>query len=92
MKELWKWLVNCGYPESVIDKSFFNAKLQGPANKPSNSKNILSLVSTYYTNFDIRNIVKKINQKLNQSPNESIKEIFGEKQTVLSLKQPHNLL
>ena len=37
LKELRKWLVNCGYPESVIDKSFFNAKLQGPANKPANS-------------------------------------------------------
>ena len=40
----------------------------------------------------MRNIVKTINQKLKQSPNESIKEIFGEKQTVLSLKQPPNLL
>ena len=40
----------------------------------------------------MRNIVKTINQKLKQSPNESIKEIFGETQTVLSLKQPPNLL
>ena len=92
LKELWKWLLNCGYPESVIDKSFFNAKLQGAANKPANSKNILPLVSTYYSNFDMRNIVKTINLKLKQSPNESIKEIFGETQTVLSLKQPPNLL
>ena len=42
-------------------KSFFNAKLQGPANKSANSKNILPLVSTYYSNFDMRNIVNKIN-------------------------------
>ena len=40
----------------------------------------------------MRNIVKTINQKLKQSPNEAIKEIFGETQTVLSLKQPPNLL
>ena len=92
LKELRKWLLNCGYPESVIDKSFFNAKLQDPANKPANSKNILPLVSTYYSNFDMRNIVKTINLKLKQSPNESIKEIFGETQTVLSLKQPPNVL
>ena len=71
-----KWLLNCGYPESVIDKSFFNAKLQGPANKLANSKDILPLVSTYYSNFDMGNIVKSINQKLKQSPNESINEIF----------------
>ena len=69
-------VVNCGYPEPVIDKSFFNAKLQGLANKPANSKNILPLVSTYYSNFDMQNIIKSINQKLKQSPNESIKEIL----------------
>ena len=40
----------------------------------------------------MQNIVKTINQKLKQSPNGSIKEIFGEAQTVLSLKQPPNLL
>ena len=74
LKELRKWLLNVGYPESVIDKSFFNAKLQGHSNEPANSKNILSLV------------------KLTQSSNESIKEMFGETQTVLSLKQPPNLL
>ena len=92
LKELQKWLLNCGYPESVIDKSFFNAKLQGPANKPANSKNILTLASTYYSNFDMQNIVKTINQKLKQSPNGSIKEIFEETQTVWSLKRPPNLL
>ena len=40
----------------------------------------------------MRNIIKSINQKLKQSPNESIKDIFGETQMVLSLKQPPNLL
>ena len=45
LKELKKWLSNCGHPESVIDKSIFNAKLQGPAYKPANSENILPLVS-----------------------------------------------
>ena len=92
LKVLRKWLLNCGYPESVIEKSFFNAKLQGPANKPANSKNILSLVPTYYSNFDMWNIIRSINQKLKQSPNESIKESFGETQIVLSLRQPLNLL
>ena len=48
LKELLQWLLNCGYPESVIDKSFSNAKLQDPANKLAIPKNILPLVSTYY--------------------------------------------
>ena len=73
LKELRKWSLNCGYLESIIDKSFFNAKLQRAADKPANSKNILPLLFTYYSNFDIGNIVKSINQKLKQSPNESIK-------------------
>ena len=34
------------------------------------------------------NIVKSINQKLKQSPNESINVIFGETQTILSLRKP----
>ena len=69
-----------------IDKSLFNAKLQGPGNKPANSKNILPLVSTYYSNFDMQNIIKSINQKLRQSPNESIKEIFGETRNSFVIK------
>ena len=40
----------------------------------------------------MQNILKSINQKLKQSPNQTINEIFGEKQTVLSLKQQTNLL
>ena len=39
----------------------------------------------------MQNIVTTINQKLMQSPNESIKEIFGDTQTVLSLKKPPNI-
>ena len=54
-----------------MDKLFFNAKLQG------------LLMSTYYLDFDMVNIVKSINQKLKQSPNKSPKNIFGEIQTVL---------
>ena len=40
----------------------------------------------------MRNIIKSINQKLKESANEAFKEIFGGTQTVLSLKQPLNLL
>ena len=40
----------------------------------------------------MQNIAKSINQKLEHSPNQSFSEFFGETQTVLSLKQPPNLL
>ena len=91
LKELRKCFLNCSYPESCVDKSFFNPKLWGATNKPENYKNILSLLCTYCSIFDMQNIVTTINQKLMQSPNESIKEIFGDTQTVLSLKKPPNI-
>ena len=91
LKELRKCFLNCSYPESCVDKSFFNPKLWGVTNKPENYKNILSLLCTYCSIFDMQNIVTTINQKLMQSPNESIKEIFGDTQTVLSLKKPPNI-
>ena len=47
-KELRKWLLNCGYLESVINKSFFNAKLQGSANKSANSKCLKNILKTFY--------------------------------------------
>ena len=50
------------------------------------------MASTYYSKFDMWNIVQTINQKLKQRPNESIKEVFGEIKIALSLKQPPNLV
>ena len=46
LKELRKRFLNCGYLESVIEKSFFNPILQATANKPANSKNTVPTVST----------------------------------------------
>ena len=62
-KEPRKWFSKCGYPEAVIDKSFFDAKLQHLTNKPANSKNILPLVSKHYSNFDRRNMMKSMKSK-----------------------------
>ena len=67
--------------------TFFNAKLQDPEKNPANSKYILHFLSTYYSNFDMPNIVQSNNQKLKQSQNESINEICRESQTVLSFKE-----
>ena len=37
LTELKKWLLNCGYPRKIIEKKIYNARLQGPANKPDTS-------------------------------------------------------
>ena len=33
LSELKTWLLSCSYPLTIIEKAFFNAKLQGPASK-----------------------------------------------------------
>ena len=52
LEELRQFLKECKYPEQVIRKNIFYAKLQGPAPNPERSKNIISFVTTYYPNID----------------------------------------
>ena len=41
LQELKHFLLKCGYPERIIDKGFFNARLQGPApEKPKDETNV----------------------------------------------------
>ena len=51
LKEWKNWLKDCNYPDSVLNQSFYNAELQGPASFKDNSKNIY-LVTIYYDNID----------------------------------------
>ena len=91
MQQLCEWLKECNYPEKVIDKGFFNAKLQGPAPENKNGK-IIPFVSTYYSNYSNQNIVNTAKELLSTSSNANIQEIFNEHQIVFAQKQPSNLL
>ena len=93
LEELKQFLLKCDYPESVINKSFHNAKLQGPAPKPVEKDKILPFVTTHYSNMDHNNMIKEIQSNIdNLSNNTELKEIFNENKVVLSKKQPPNLL
>ena len=59
LKELTNWLKVCNYPDSVINQSFYNSKLQGPALFTDNLKNI-PFVTTYYENIGNEKVVKKL--------------------------------
>ena len=48
--KLKTWLLSCRYPLAIIEKAFFNAKLQGPA--PKKEEIVIPFVSTHYSNFD----------------------------------------
>ena len=63
LKELKNWLKDCNYPDSVINKSFYNAKVEGPGPFTDNLKNI-HFVTTYYENIDNEKVFRKIRKKL----------------------------
>ena len=92
LKELKEWLINCNYPESIINKAFHNAKLQGPAPNPENDKETIPYVTTYFTNYCSRNIVNTANECFKNSNDEDINNVFGNTKIVLAQKQTPNLL
>ena len=93
LEELRKFLLNCEYPDEVIDKCFFNAKLQGPAPEPTKKDNIIPFVTTHYANIDFKPTMKKVKQYMKQlTIDNELKPIFENCEIVLSKRQPKNLL
>ena len=92
LSELKQWLIECGYPEAVIDRKFHNAKLQGPAPEPKNPGNVIPFVSTFYSNYKCNNITHAANTLLKSCHSEHMREVFGDCNVILSLRQPPNLL
>ena len=92
LDELKKWLINCGYPNKLIDKKFHNARLQGPANKSTINDQKITFISTFSSKYDPKNIAKKCENLLNNSKNDKIKSIFKDVRIISALRQPKNLL
>ena len=63
LDELRQFLKECKYPELVISKSIFNAKLQGPAANLERSKNVIPFVTTYYRNIDNKSLMQTVKNK-----------------------------
>ena len=51
LKELKNWLKDSNYADTVINQSFYNAKLHDPAPFKDNPKNI-PFVTIYHENID----------------------------------------
>ena len=83
LKNLKNWLKDCNYPDSAINQSFYNTKLQGIAPFADNSKNIL-FVTTYYQNINNERVVWKIRSKLSNIQSRHLPEIFKNKKVILS--------
>ena len=84
--------MNCEYPPDLIKKGFHNAKLQVPAPNPKEKSTTLPFVTSLCSNYDVRNICKLSNKLLNSSHDDKVCRTFRNTKTVLSLRQPKNLL
>ena len=85
LKEWKNWFKDCNYPDSIINQSFYNAKLQGPDPFKDNSKNI-PFVTTFYENIDNEKVVRKIRSKLSNIQSRHLLELFKNKNVILSQK------
>ena len=91
LSDLTGWLQQCGYPNEVIEKGIHNARLQGPAPAPEN-KTIIPLISTYYSNYDRKNIIDTTKSLIINSKNQRIQEAFKDVEFIHARRQPPNLL
>ena len=90
LSELKTWLLSCSYPLAIIEKAFFNAKLQGPA--PKKEKIVIPFVSTHYSNFDSKSISSTAKSLLSNVEDKKLKRVFDKCKVIHALKQHKNLL
>ncbi len=90
LSELRVWLKQCGYPDSLIDRGIYTAKIQGPAAE-KNTKAV-PLINTYYSNYDNKAVCMVAKQLIENSKNERLHKAFENVKFVQALKQPPNLL
>ena len=83
--ELKKWLISCNYPLPIIEKAFFNAKLQGPGPKKDNV--IIPFVSTYYSNVNSNIISNTANSLLSNVKDDKLKEVFQKCKVIHASRQ-----
>ena len=90
LRHLQNRLVERGYPAEVIERGFFNAKLQGPANIKNDK--VIPLVSTYFSNYSNSTVVEVTRQLIERSKDQRLRTAFKDVKFVEAFKQPPNLL
>ena len=91
LTDLAHWLQICGYPQNIIERGIFNARLQGPAPPPTNKIKI-PFISTYFSNYDSSNIIDVTRSLIQNSKNERIQQVFKDVEFIHGRRQPPNLL
>ena len=90
LSELKTWLLSCSYPLTIIEKAFFNSKLQGLA--PKKEEIVIPYVSTHYSDFDSKSISIATNSLLSNVKDNRLKKVFSKCKLTNALKQPKSLL
>ena len=84
------WSLLCSCPWKIIEKAFFNTKLQGPA--PKKEKIVIPFVSTHYSNFDSKSVSIAANSLLSHVKDNRLKKLFDKCEVIHALKQPKDLM
>ena len=92
LSELKKLLIQCKYPENIIDKGIFNAQLQGPAPPKTEKDNIIAYVHWNMGNFSFHHILQTTSSLLRNADSEHIKEVFKDVRFIEAVSQPKNIL
>ena len=90
LSELKAGLLSCSYPLIIIEKAFFNAKLQGPV--PKTVEIVIPFVSTLYSNFDSKSITITVHSLVSNAKDNRLEKVFDKCKVMHALKQPKNLL
>ena len=90
LKDLKRHLLNCEFPESLVDRGIHRAKIQGPAPDKSKQK-IIPFVTTNYNNLDFTQFVGMCNSLLKDCKDDNLKQVFENSRVILGLRQPNSL-
>ena len=91
LQELKQFLLDRKYPLHVIEEGFHNAKLQGPANRSSQTK-VVPMITPYLGNLDSSNIVNAARDLIASSSNARVYNAFKDVKFVQCHSQTPNLL
>ena len=72
LSKLKTCLFSCSYPFAIVEKTFFNAELQGPAHEKEEI--VISFVSTHYGNFDSKSISIAANSLLSNTKDNKLEK------------------
>ena len=91
LNELRSFLRRCNYPNTVVEKGIFNARLQGPAPKPVDRNDVLPMITTFSSNLDSKPIANNIRALFVSKQHGRLKELLSNLKLVAAYKQPPNL-